>query len=279
MRIAVVAPSSRFRDIAQLELVERGVAGVAERFPGIEIVFHRQCRLPPEPTIHFAGTDRQREDALVEVANDPSFGAVWFARGGYGSNRIAEAAIARFGSAAREKAWLGYSDAGFLLAALYRNGFENVAHGPMPKDVLDEGGDVAIARALAWLARRDPSSLEGELTSGGRHMAFNITVLAMLLGTQLEPDFSGHELLLEDLSEYLYATDRALFHIGASAAVRRCAGIRMGRIAVKPNPDQPFGSTAEAVVEDWCERAGIRYRGRADIGHDPANKVVPFGPL
>jgi len=30
---------------------------------------------------------------------------------------------------------------------------------------------------------------------------------------------------------------------------------------------------------DWCGRAGIPYLGRADIGHDSANKVVPFGPL
>ena len=27
----------------------------------------------------------------------------------------------------------------------------------------------------------------------------------------------------------------------------------------------------------WCERAGIPFIGTADIGHDAANKVVPFG--
>jgi len=31
------------------------------------------------------------------------------------------------------------------------------------------------------------------------------------------------------------------------------------------------------VVEHWCRRAGIRYLGRADIGHDAGNKIVPFG--
>jgi muramoyltetrapeptide carboxypeptidase len=30
-------------------------------------------------------------------------------------------------------------------------------------------------------------------------------------------------------------------------------------------------------VRFWCERAGIPWLGRADIGHDSANKVVPFG--
>ena len=41
--------------------------------------------------------------------------------------------------------------------------------------------------------------------------------------------------------------------------------------------DPPFGEDEEAVVRLWCERAGIPYLGRADIGHDSANKLVPFG--
>ena len=36
--------------------------------------------------------------------------------------------------------------------------------------------------------------------------------------------------------------------------------------------------TEEEVARFWCERAGIAYLGRADIGHDAANKIVPFGP-
>ena len=33
----------------------------------------------------------------------------------------------------------------------------------------------------------------------------------------------------------------------------------------------------EEIARDWCVRTGIPYLGRADIGHDAANKVVPFG--
>ena len=53
-----------------------------------EIHFHPQCFLSHG---HFAGDDDARADALVEVADDPSVDAVWFARGGYGSCRIVEA--------------------------------------------------------------------------------------------------------------------------------------------------------------------------------------------
>ncbi|MFP3944976.1 MAG: LD-carboxypeptidase, partial [Alphaproteobacteria bacterium] len=36
-------------------------------------------------------------------------------------------------------------------------------------------------------------------------------------------------------------------------------------------------ATEEEVFAHWCERSGLPNAGRADIGHDAANKVVPFG--
>jgi muramoyltetrapeptide carboxypeptidase len=44
-----------------------------------------------------------------------------------------------------------------------------------------------------------------------------------------------------------------------------------------PDNDPAFGETEEEVVRHWCARSGIAYLGRCDIGHDAANKVVPFG--
>lgn len=270
MRIGVVAPSARFSEEAATRVAKIAAAD----FPDAKIVFHPQCFLSDH---HFAGPDAARRDALVEMANDPGIDAIWFARGGYGSCRIAEDAIARFGPAARDKAWLGYSDAGFLLAGLYRAGFAHVAHGPMPQDAMREGGDAAVRRALAWLTVRDAEALEPELEAGARHAAFNITVLGQLLGTPLEPDLADHILLIEDVSEYGYATDRAMFHLTATLAIRRVAGIRLGRVSdVLPN-DPDFGEDAEGIVTRWCARAGIPFLGTADIGHDSANKVVPFG--
>jgi len=271
MRIAVVAPSSRF----SREAADRVTTLAARVRPEVELHFHPQCFLTHN---HFAGDDGARAEGLVEAANDPAFDAIWFARGGYGSCRIAEAAIGRMGGRARDKAWLGYSDAGFLLAGLYRAGFADLAHGPMPQDIMREGGDAAVIRALDWLVERSPAVLEPKLEPGRPHAAFNITVLGMLLGTPLEPDLAGHVLLLEEVSEHMYATDRAMFHLTASENIRQAAGIRLGRVSdVLPN-DPDFGEAAEDVVRRWCEDdAKIPYLGRADIGHDSANKVVPFG--
>lgn len=270
MRIAVVAPSSRFSQEAG-----RRVTDITARLhPAVEIHFHPQCFLSHN---HFAGTDAARAEALVEVANDPGFDAIWFARGGYGACRVAEDALARLGPAARDKTWLGYSDAGYLLAGLYKAGFANVAHGPMPQDAMREGGEAAIARALAWLAGRSADAIEPGLAPGGRHAAFNMTVFSLLMGTPLEPDLAGHVLLLEEISEHMYRIDRSMFHIAGQPAMRRLAGIRLGRANAVPPNDPDFGEGEEMVVRHWCTRAGIAFLGRADIGHDSANKVVPFG--
>jgi len=265
MKIAVVAPSCPLKR----EAAEAVEAIVAER-GDCELAIHPQCFLVDG---HFAGPDAARLTALREVMADPSVDAVWFARGGYGSNRIAEAALADLPAAARGKLYMGYSDAGFVLAGLHKAGIA-AAWGPMPQDVLRDGGDTVVHRALNWLVLRDASALEPHIQRPA--MAFNLTVLSNLLGTPLEPDFSGVDLLIEEVSEHLYRIDRTMFHVTASPNVRRAARLRLGRVAdVLPN-DVEFGADEQAIVADWCARSGIAFGGHADIGHDAQNRVVPF---
>jgi muramoyltetrapeptide carboxypeptidase len=265
VKIAVVAPSCTLKREAA-----EAVAAIAERRGDCELMIHPQCFLEDG---HFAGSDAERLAALREVMADPSVGAVWFARGGYGSNRIAEAALADLPAAARGKIYMGYSDAGFLHAGFHKAGLK-VAWGPMPQDAVRNGGEAAVSRALDWIVDRDPSALEPEL--GPSAMAFNLTVLATLLGTVLEPDFSGVDLLVEDVSEHHYRIDRTMFHVTASANVRKIARLRLGRVGDIPSNDPDFGRDECEIVEEWCARSGIQFGGRANIGHDAENRVVPF---
>nr|WP_205481398.1 LD-carboxypeptidase [Sphingomonas arenae] len=264
MRIAVVAPSCPLKREAA-----EGVQAIAAARGDCELVFHPQCF---SSAGHFAGPDAERLAAVREVLADPAIDAVWLARGGYGSNRIAEAAARDLPAAAKGKLVMGYSDGGFLLAALHKAGLE-VAHGPMPSDVLRDGGEAAVGRALDWIVRRDAGALEGGLERPT--FAFNLVVLSSLLGTALEPDFTDRELLIEEVDEEHYRLDRFLFHVTSQASVRKIRRLRLGRCAVKEN-DRPFGSDEETIARDWCARSGIPFGGRADIGHDAANKVVPF---
>lgn len=272
VKIGVMAPAARIEP----ELSERIQALAAEFYPDStpQIVFHPQCYLSSG---HFAGPDSQRAEAFIEMANDPTYDALWFARGGYGAARILETSLSALNATAKDKIYLGYSDAGSLLGALYRNGFHHVAHGPMPADLNRAGGEEAIRRALEFLILGTPQSLEPSTKSGQKFAAFNITILSHLLGTPYQPDLADHILMLEEVSEHMYRIDRALFHITSNPQIRKVAGIRLGRCSDILENDVDFGQTEVDIIQDWCGRSGIPYLGRADIGHDISNKIVPFG--
>jgi muramoyltetrapeptide carboxypeptidase len=271
-RIGVVAPASRLAP----EVAERvrNLAGSLYPDRPPEIFFHPQCFASHG---HFAGDDAARAQAFLDIANDESYDALWFARGGYGSCRVAEAIMSALTEPSRRKIYLGYSDAGMLLAALYRAGFAAVAHGPMPQDIVRDGGDTAIGRALAWMLDRSPQALEPSVGRANKTAAFNMTILSQLLGTPLQPDLDGHVLMLEEVAEPMYRIDRSMFHITGNAGIRRVTGIMLGRCSdITPN-DPDFAMSDEEVVRHWCARSCIPWLGRADIGHDADNKVVPFG--
>lgn len=265
-RIAVCAPSTPITR----EVAERVVALAAADFPQAVIVFHPQCFVEDG---HFAGADAVRLDALLACANDPSFDAVWFAKGGYGANRIAADAVRRMDRAAQDKVFLGYSDTGYLLAALYRAGIGRPAHGPMAVDIRRDQGAEAVRRAFGWLCG-GTEGLEPSIDDQPV-AAFNLMTLAMLCGTDLMPDLSGHVVMVEEVAEHLYAVDRLFFHV--TQHLHDIAGLRLGRVSAVPENDRSFGAAPEAIARDWCARLDIAFLGQADIGHDTGNRIVPFG--
>ena len=272
MKIGIVAPG---RPIDRL-IADRAAAATAMWFPGTDLVFHPQCF--ESDGGHFAGTDEVRSAAFLDFANDAAFDALWFARGGYGANRILHRVIPNLSAAAKAKTWCGYSDAGFLLGALYAAKIGHPVHAPLVSDIARVGGDVSFARTLAWLTGQDRGVLEPSL---GRQpaVAFNLSILNALIGTEWLPDLNGHVLMIEEISEPLYRVDRMLFQMAHATALKGLAGVRLGRVSdVIPN-DPPFVGGAQQMIERWCGEMGVPYLGPADIGHDSDNKVVPFGSI
>lgn len=270
MKIGVVAPA---RGITR-ELATR-VAGLAAlTLPQVDLAFHEQCFAGLG---HFAGDDATRAAAFLEVANDPATQAMWFARGGYGADRIVDTVMAGLGPAAAAKRYLGYSDLGFLLGALYARRIGRVAHGPMAGDLGATGrGDAAVVRALGWLA-----GAAGEIEPGlaGRPAAaFNLSILTALIGTPWLPDLTDHVVLIEEVGEPLYRIDRMLFTLAHAAQLKGIAGLRLGGVTdIQPNDPPWSGGDAEALVRHWAGVMGVPYLGRAAVEHGRDNHVVPFG--
>ena len=118
-RIAVCAPSTPLTR----EDADRVLDLAAAEFPGIELAFHEQCFAVDG---HFAGPDAMRRLAFLDCANDPAFDAVWFARGGYGANRIAADTVAGLDAAQRFDRIA--QKHGMTRSEFYRRAAERYAH-------------------------------------------------------------------------------------------------------------------------------------------------------
>lgn len=270
-RIGVVGISSILGEAVEPET--RRIA--AELYPDEtpELVFAPRRA----PCGHFNGSDEERATDFLALANDPSLDAVWFARGGYGSGRLIDRILNELEPCSRDKDYLGYSDAGSLLAALYTQKYARLAHGPMPYDALiyEQTGE-SVRRALRWLVEKDPACLDDSVDGVTPTAAFNLVILSNMAGTYWMPDLTGHVLILEEVKEEMYRIDRCLFQLASNPFVEEVKEIRLGRWDIKENiPD--FGMTDEALLQYWCDRMGVPYGGRAEVGHYEGNKVVPLG--
>lgn len=274
LKIAVVAPSGAAKPGTKARFAE---ALAASPHAGkVEIAIHRDAFAADH---HFAGSDEVRLAAFLEAANDPTVDVVWALRGGYGSSRLLAGICAGLGPAARDKVYIGYSDFGFVLAALQGQGVRRLAHGPMPVDAGGAGGAAAVDRVLGFLTSGFASGLDPAVKPGStRRLAFNVTVLRSMLATPWMPQLAGAELFLEDVGEHDYALDRTMCQLAATEAFRTLAGVRIGRFSyTDPVEQKTFGIDQAEIVRFWCGRAGVPVLGAADIGHDSGNRIVPFG--
>ena len=271
MRIAIVAPARSVKEEGAL----RARAYAALYHPEVELVYDPQCFVSAG---HFAGPDALRAETFLRYANDPAYDAIWFAAGGYGSNRILDAVMPNLGSAARDKTYLGFSDMGFMLGALYARRIGRPVHGPMATSISETNKGLPLGRSLAWLANKDRSVLEPTL-AGRPAAAFNLAILTAMLGTPWVPDLTDHILYIEEVSEAYYRIDRMLFQMANATQLRGIAGVRLGAISDVPadSSEEAFGETVEDMMHRWCRDMGVPYLGRARIGHVTDNCIVPFG--
>lgn len=270
MRIGVVAPA---RTVSK-ESAARMAAFMALTYPQHDIVFHPQCFLTEN---HFAGSDSVRAAAFLEFANDPAIDAIWFARGGYGSNRILEMVMPKLGPAARTKTYMGFSDMGFMLGALYARRIGFPVHASMASGMGKNDNGADIGWALSWMIDKEKGGLEPSLLDGRPAAAFNLSILTALIGTPWMPDLTDHVLMIEEVGEPMYRVDRMLFTMAHATQLKGLAGVRLGAISDVVDNDVDFGESGEFMMHRWCKEMGVPYLGRCEIGHVKLNRVVPFG--
>jgi muramoyltetrapeptide carboxypeptidase len=252
---------------------------------------------------YLAGTDDERLFDLNQALQDPTMGAVWCIRGGYGATRLLErvdfSALSRW-----PKPLIGFSDITALLNAVSRAAGVVAFHGPVARASMPAFSREHFERVLT---RAEPPGRLGRLPepagllvpqqhrivtlrggiAEGPLAGGNLTLLQCLIGTPWFPDLTGAILFLEDVGEHLYRVDRALAHLRTIGALQRLAGIVVGRFTdlVRAGRDGAlgfdeilttylgplnvpvaFGFPIGHIEEQWTLPLGVRARFDADAG-------------
>jgi muramoyltetrapeptide carboxypeptidase len=116
-----------------------------------------------------------------------------------------------------------------------------------------------------------PGVAEGPLAGG------NLTLLQCLIGTPYFPELAGAILFLEDVGEELYRIDRMLAHLRLTGALRRLAGVVVGRFTEMKRFGGDGALGFDEVLAGYFEPLGIPVAYGFPVGHLDAQWTLPIG--
>ncbi len=276
-KIAIVAPSFWLQD------VENAIEQTTKKLKawGLEVVlsphlYARQCR--------FAGTDRQRAEDLQWALDDPTIRAVIAWTGGYGITRIIDQLdFTRFMQSPK---WIiGYSDITALLIRVHQLGTVAV-HGEMPKNFSKPqyASSIASLKTMLFEGTSQLSAKPNTLNRLGIVTApvvgGNLTLLCNTLGTPSALDTNNKILVIEEVGEELYALDRVMVQLKRAGKLQHLAGLIVGSmVAMKDKAGNPFGKSAEEIIQEHVAAYDYPVAFHFPIGHHPPNLAFPHGSI
>ena len=264
--VAVVAPASR-PDPARLE------AGL-DRLRAWKLV-PRPIGLGHPPHRYLAATDEQRLTALAQALADPEVRAVWAARGGYGTVRLA-ARGPGFPARSQPPVVVGFSDISLLLALAADQAGWPALHAPNVTTLADlDLRSLETLREFLFVGRRPAIHGLTAVHPGaarGRLVVFNLSILCSVLGTPLAPRLDHAILVLEDCAEAAYRLDRLLMQLSLSPAFSRVAGLALGDLDEAGNNPR-----LRQTLEEVARKAAIPCCTGVPVGHRGPNWPLPYG--
>ncbi len=231
--IGVLAPASPVRR----EMLERGTREL-ERI-GYRVAFGKGVL---ERRGFFAGGHKQRAESFLALLENPRVKAVFCARGGYGSNYVAEVLSSRplLRRLQRQapKIVMGYSDLTSLLLFLNQRLGWVTFQGPMVAIDFAAGKSAYDRAVLEQVLSGAHSGYSLELDARslrpgvavGRLLGGCLPMLTATLGTPQEIDTRGTILLIEDIDEKPFRVDRMLFQLRQAGKFRHVRGIVFGQM-------------------------------------------------
>lgn len=229
----------------------------------------------------FAGTDAERAEDIQRYLDDASIKAIICARGGYGTVRIIDRL--NFKSFKKSPKWIcGFSDVTVLHNHLQQNEKTASIHCSMPIQIeINEAQcysslqNALFGKPLHYSFEKHYLNRNGNAV--GKLIGGNLSMLYSLAGSETDIKTKNKILLIEDLDEYLYHTDRMMQQLKRSGKLKNLAALLVGTFSDMKDNDIPFGKTAEEIISDTVKEYNYPVIFNAPLGHGKLNVAVRMG--
>lgn len=229
----------------------------------------------------FAGSDDFRAKDFQDMMDNPEIKAIWCARGGYGTIRMADKLD--FSDFVKNPKWIiGYSDITVLHVKLHQLEMASI-HAQMPVQIETKTeASAASLRAVLFgekygfrFESKQTLLREGKVTAplvGG-----NLSVLYSICGSSSALKTEGKILFIEDLDEYLYHIDRMMMNLKRNGMLENLAALVVGGMTDMHDNAIPFGKTAEEIIWDAVKEYDFPVCFNVPAGHISDNRALIFG--
>lgn len=269
--VAIAAPASPF----EKSEFEKGVNTL--KLLGFKVIYREDIF---SQKAYLAGSDERRAQELMEHLNNPQVKAIFFARGGYGCQRIIPL-LDPSKIKNHPKIIMGYSDITTLLTYFYEKFSWVVFHGPVIAkgmgDSFRNRGKESLLRTLTqseMLGKIDaPLRFIREGEAEAPLVGGCLSLLITNLKSAYELNTNNKILFIEDTNEKPYAIDRMLTQLKMSGKFDKIKGFIFG-------PFQNSGTTEDeiiAVLLDVLKDIDVPIAFGLPSGHVEDSLTLPLG--
>ena len=225
--VGICAPASP----VDREILQKGIQFI--KGLGLQVVLGKNIY---KKNHYLAGTDEQRLEDFNTFLKDDNVKAILFARGGYGTARIAPMINYELIRTHPKIIW-GFSDITYLHTAIFQQTGLITFHGPIVTSIGNEQFDELTANEFNQLfspsVRTYDESIsplqvlvEGE--GAGRIVGGNLSLIVSTIGTPYEINVKDKILFIEDTGEKLYKIDSLINQLKQSQKLNELKGIVIG---------------------------------------------------
>ena len=228
----------------------------------------------------FGGTDAERTADFQTQMDDNEVKAIWCARGGYGTVRMAD--DLNFEHFLKHPKWvIGYSDVTVLHSIIHNLGIATL-HGIMafsvpnaPKEILNAFAENIFGTWKAIRCNADDFNQTGSANAvvvGG-----NLSMLYSMCGSTSGLNTDGKILFIEDLDELLYHVDRMMYNLKRNGYLDNLSGLIVGGMTDMRDHDNPFGYDAKTIIKELVKDKPYPVCFDFPAGHIANNNAILLG--